>query len=322
MTIVITVLVILIIAIAVQVLKIAELKAKSKGKNVFEVTEKESKAQALLFPIFLIAYFGFFVWQIFKWGHTLLPVSASEHGVGYDNLMTVTLSIITFVFVVTHIILIWFSYKYSYSSKRKAAYYTHSNKLELIWTIIPSLALTVLILYGLTNWNSIMKPVNPEEEHVLVELYAKQFDWTARYAGEDGKLGRANIRLIEGVNALGLDSTDTKAHDDKIVKGEFHIPVDVPVQFVFRAQDVMHSAYMPHFRAQMNCVPGLKTQFNFKPTITTAEMREITGNDEFEYILLCNKICGAAHYNMQMKIVVDTPEDYNKWLAEQKQFIN
>jgi cytochrome c oxidase subunit II len=190
----------------------------------------------------------------------------------------------------------------------------------MIWTIIPSIALAVLILYGLSQWNSIMKPIESEEDYVLIELYGKQFDWTARYAGEDAKLGRAEYRLIEGLNALGLDTSDVHAADDKIVKGEFHLPVGKPVQFVFRAQDVMHSAYMPHFRAQMNCVPGLKTQFNFVPRKTTLEMKEITGNDEFEFILLCNKICGAAHYNMQMNIIVESQEDYDKWLAEQKEF--
>jgi len=77
---------------------------------------------------------------------------------------------------------------------------------------------------------------------------------------------------------------------------------------------------MPHFRAQMNCVPGLKTQFNFVPTITTKEMKKITNNENFEYLLLCNKICGAAHYNMQMNIVVESKEDYEKWLSSQKQF--
>jgi cytochrome c oxidase subunit 2 len=77
---------------------------------------------------------------------------------------------------------------------------------------------------------------------------------------------------------------------------------------------------MPHFRAQMNCVPGMKTEFHFTPTITTAEMREKTKNPDFDYVLLCNKICGATHWNMQMKIIVDSPEDYAKWLAEQKTF--
>jgi cytochrome c oxidase subunit 2 len=270
--------------------------------------------------IFLVYYFGFFAWQVYAWGDRMLPVSASAHGVGIDNLMTITMSFIIPVFIITHILLFWFAFKYSYSSKRKATFFSHSNKLEMIWTIVPSFALTILILYGLSNWNKIMTPVAEDEEHVLIELVGQQFSWGARYAGEDGKLGRANVNYIEGTNFMGVDASDANSSDDKIVKGEFHLPVNVPVQFVMRSNDVMHSAYMPHFRAQMNCVPGMKTQFNFVPTVTTKEMKEITGNEDFEYILLCNKICGAAHYNMQMNIIVESKEDYEKWLAEQKTF--
>ena len=165
-----------------------------------------------------------------------------------------------------------------------------------------------------------MTPVDSEKEHVLIEVQAQQFSWNARYAGNDGKLGRAGVEFIEGINAMGIDINDKNAKDDKVVRGEIHLPVGVPVQFVFRSIDVIHSAYMPHFRAQMNCVPGVKTQFNFVPTITTKEMKKITNNKDFNYILLCNKICGAAHYNMQMDIIVESKEDYEKWLAEQKQF--
>ncbi|MCB0401481.1 MAG: cytochrome c oxidase subunit II [Flavobacteriales bacterium] len=321
MTVVIVIAVLLVIVTGVQLLKIAELRAKSKGENIWEVKEKDGKFQASLMIVFLIAYMAYFFWQIYAWGDRVLPEPASEHGVPYDFLLNLTLGIISSVFVLTHIFLLYFAYKYAYSAKRKAYHFAHSNKLELIWTIVPSLALTVLILFGLNNWNKIMKPVPAETEHVLLELTGQQFTWTARYAGEDKKLGRSHVTLIEGANATGVDATDEFAKDDKIVKGEFHLPVNVPVQFVFRSIDIIHSAYMPHFRSQMNCVPGVKTQFNFVPTKTTAEMREITGNKDFNYILLCNKICGAAHYNMQMDIVVESKEDYEKWLAEQKSFV-
>jgi len=272
--------------------------------------------------LFIIWYFAFFAWQYWEYGDLMLPESASVHGVDYDNLMLITMVIITFVFIVTHIVLAIFLSKFAWGKDRVAEFFTHSNKLEIIWTTIPIIALTILISYGLYNWNSIMEPVGADEDHVLIEVYARQFDWTARYAGEDNKLGRAHISFIEGANFLGVDESDPSCKDDKIVKGEFHLPIGKPVQFVFRSQDVIHSAYMPHFRAQMNCVPGLQTLFNFTPSITTAEMREITENEEFDYILLCNKICGSAHYNMQMNIIVESQEDYDKWLAEQKTFQN
>ena len=203
-----------------------------------------------------------------------------------------------------------------------ADFFAHSNKLELIWTVVPTIVLTILILYGLNVWNSLMTPLTDDVDHIKMELYSKQFDWTARYSGDDNKLGYANVNFIEGTNAVGMDARDENGHDDIIVKGEFHLPVNVPVQFNFRSQDVIHSAYMPHFRAQMNCVPGMTTRFKFTPTITSAEMKEITKNPDFEYILLCNKICGAAHYNMQMNIIVESQEDYDKWMAEQKPFMD
>lgn len=320
MVLLVSVTVLLIVISVAQILKIAELSALAKGSNVYEITEKENKLQSILMLVFLVFYFSFFAWQYMKWGGLMLPVSASEHGVGIDSLMNVTWLFIIPVFIITHILLFWFAFKYAYNKNRKADFFSHSNKLEMIWTVVPSLALTILILYGLNNWNKIMTPVNPEEEHVLIELVGQQFSWGARYAGKDGKLGRAHVNYIEGSNFIGVDVSDKNAIDDIIVKGEFHLPVNVPVQFVFRSNDIIHSAYMPHFRAQMNCVPGMKTQFNFVPTITTAEMKKITNNEKFEYILLCNKICGAAHYNMQMNIVVESKEEYEKWLSSQKQF--
>ena len=271
--------------------------------------------------VFLFAYFAFIIWQVVKWGPLGLPVSASEHGVTIDSLMTTTWIIIIPVFVVTHILLFYFAWKYAYRSDRKATFFAHNNKLELLWTAVPALVLLILILYGLNIWNKVMEPLTAEDDPIEIELYARQFDWTARYPGEDKDFGDVSVKFIEGVNMLGMDSTDEKGWDDKYVKAEFYLPVNRPVQFYFRAQDVIHSAYMPHFRAQMNCVPGMITRFNFVPTKTTEEMRDIVEDPEFEYYLLCNKICGAAHYNMKMVIKVVSEEEYNSWLNEQKVFL-
>jgi cytochrome c oxidase subunit 2 len=186
--------------------------------------------------------------------------------------------------------------------------------------------------------------VSEEDDPMIVELYAYQFDWRARYSGQDNTLGEANVRLIEGANQLGVDTSDPNAQDD-IVVNELHLPLGRKILFKMRSQDVLHSAYMPHFRAQMNCVPGMITQFAFTPSITTEQMRldeEVMGKVsrinairrenskeliakgeealepyEFDYLLLCNKICGANHYNMQMKIIVETQEQYDAWIAQQ-----
>ncbi|MGZ4038616.1 MAG: cytochrome c oxidase subunit II, partial [Bacteroidia bacterium] len=259
------------------------------------------------------------------------------HGIKIDQLWDANMWLIIVVFLVTNFFLFYFSYKYRGNTKNTAKFFAHDNKLEMLWTIVPAVALAFIIIFGLKYWNEIMDDPN-EPNRVTIELYAKQFDWTARYAGKDGKLGETDYRQIGGSNSVGMDTSDAAGYDDILIKNEFHIPVGREIEFKMRSRDVIHSAYMPHFRAQMNCVPGMITQFKFKPIKTTAEMRKdpyviqmMAGINkerakqgkepvEFDYLLLCNKICGASHYNMQMNIVVDTEKDYNEWIAKQKSF--
>lgn len=310
------VVVILGIILLGKVLKIFELSGELRGADANAVTQKDNRTQSALVLLFGLGFLTFVILQFYKFKDMMLPVSASEHGVDTDMLLGVSFWIIIPMFFITHLLLIYFVYKYYYRPDRKATFFAHSTKLELIWTVVPTVVLTTLIIYGISIWNRTMTPA--AEDAMVVELYAKQFDWTGRYAGEDNKLGRSGYRLIEGANVLGVDMTDPHASDDKVARGELHLPLGKEVSFKFHSRDVIHSAYMPHFRAQMNCVPGMTTQFHFKPTITTEQMRKETNNPEFDYILLCNKICGSAHYNMQMTIIVESEEDFNKWLAGKK----
>ena len=316
MTLLVLAVIVLFVIAASRVMSIYNLSADLRGGRKDDViTEAEGRNQATLWVLFLIAFLGFCAWQFFKYKDKLLPEAASAHGPEIDNLFNITTAVIAFVFVLTHIIMVYQIYKNVSVKGRRAVYFAHSNKLEMIWTIIPAIVLSGLIAYGLTVWSDVIYPGS--KDAMVVELYSKQFDWTARYAGKDNVLGKSDFRKIGDGNDLGLVS-DSKADDDVIVKGEFHLVLGKPVLFKFRSRDVIHSAYMPHFRAQMNCVPGMETTFEFTPTITTKEMRGKLNNNKFNYVLLCNKICGAAHYNMQMDIVVETQEEYNKWIAEQQ----
>jgi cytochrome c oxidase subunit 2 len=306
--------------------------------------DKDNSVNGYLMFAFVGFIYVFTIYSLYAWGDLVLGTPGSEHGKDVDNLMAISMALIFFVQTITQFLLHYFAFKYRGKEGQKALYFADNNKLEAIWTIIPVIVLAGLILYGLYTWNNIMfVDKEDEQDAIVIELYAKQFGWEARYAGDDKTLGKANVRLIEGINTLGVDLADPAAQDDKVVT-ELHIPKGKRVIFKMRSQDVLHSAYMPHFRAQMNCVPGMVTQFSFIPTVTTADMR----NDEaivakvdkinkirtknskkivaeggvaldpytFDYLLLCNKICGASHYNMQMKIVVDTPADFKAWLAE------
>lgn len=307
-------------------------------------TDKDNNINGILMFGFLAFIYIFTIYSFVKWGSFVLDTPASLHGKDVDRLMNISMATIFFVQTFTQFLLHYFAFKYRGKEGQKALYFADNNKLEALWTIIPVIVLAVLILYGLFTWNQIMF-VNEDEEVINIELYAKQFGWQARYSGEDNTLGKANVRYIKDVNTLGVDMADPASQDDKVV-AEIHLPVGKKIHFRMRSQDVLHSAYMPHFRAQMNCVPGMVTQFAFVPTLTTDDMRgtammmkKVDGINKirakksqallaegkpalepytFDYLLLCNKICGASHYNMQLKIIVESEVDYKKWLREQK----
>jgi cytochrome c oxidase subunit 2 len=311
--------IVLLIIFVAQLARVFEIASELKGGHKNKVTETDNRNMGRLFLVYLVAFFGFILWQFMSYSDRLLPIAASDTGVKLDWLFNFNMVIIMIVFVVTHILLFYFAFKYYGRDKNRATFFPHNNKLELIWTSVPAAVLAVIIFLGLKLWTEITTPADDAKSEVI-EIYTKQFDFTARYAGADNKLGYANYKLVVGANVLGLDSADVAGHDDKIVK-ELHLPLDKECSFKIRSQDVIHSVYFPHFRAQMNSVPGMITLIHFKPTISTAKMREITKNDKFDYYILCNKICGTSHYAMKMLVVVDTPEEYKKWLDGQKEFM-
>lgn len=347
MTAFLVILVIVLFGVAVwQMNRIFQL-AKTKPIGHPDIaTDKDNNHQGYLMLGFVIFIYVLTILCFWFWYGTLLPEAASEHGSRVDNLMLITMIILFVAGILTQGLLHWFAFVYRGNKVKRAVFYADNDKLEFIWTIIPVVVLAGLIIYGLFTWTDIMN-VDKDDDPLIIELYAQQFSWRARYGGNDNTLGDANVRLIEGVNTLGVDPADPNSQDDKIVT-EVHLPVGRRVLFKIRSQDVLHSAYMPHFRMQMNCVPGMITQFAFTPTITTEEMRQndhivekvnnineiradrsknlmAKGDEplepyEFDYLLLCNKICGISHFNMQMKIVVESEEEYNAWLAQQPTF--
>lgn len=297
-------------------------------------TDEDNEKQGKYALGFLAFLYAMMIYCLIAMNVIMLPEAASFEGEHDDNLFNITFWLIGIVQFGMQFLIFFFTYKYRGNKNNKALFYADSHKLELIWTTIPAVTIVLLIGYGLWAWNNIMY-VGDDENPIVIEVYSQQFRWDARYAGEDNQLGLGNVNFIKGINTLGVDMSDPSAQDDKQVT-ELYLPKGKKVLFKFRSQDVLHSAYMPHFRAQMNCVPGMVTQFAFTPKYTTEEMRQNSeviakteginkirrakGEDpyEFDYLLLCNKICGQSHYNMQMKITVVEEEEYNKWLSEQK----
>lgn len=353
-----------------------------RGKKPWEVTLKENGVNAFL--CLMMVFFGWFLYFYFyiKYvrGGLLLPQAASLHGADIDTLSDVSFTIISVAYLLVQPFLWYFAFRYRMRPERRAYHFAHNTRLEMVWTIVPAIIFCSLIFYGLKIWINVFM-TETEGEKLTLELYAQQFSWTARYAGEDKKLGDANYCMIADNNTLGIITpqtldeqlkrigdkykevenqlnnfpdpakfkqlkrekellthqlkvlTDlkrqsetksfTEGYDDIVIPpaaGEIHIPVGKPVQLKMRSQDVIHSAYLPHFRVHMYCSPGTVTEFTFVPTITTQEMREKLAKEDFDYILYCNNICGSAHFNMQMKIIVETEEQFNVWLNQQKTF--
>lgn len=310
--------VLLTIAALVQLVRVNELLSEITNTDTNAVTDEDNNTNGILFIIIGSGFLAFVVWQMVTWDHLLLPPASSLHGAEIDSLMKVSMTLILVVFFALTPMLFFFAYKYRGKKENTAYFFAHNNKLEVAWTVIPTIILTTLIIYGLKTWDRAMNP--DISESTVIEVYSKQFDWTARYSGLDNTLGESSFLLVEGKNVLGVDMLDENSSDDMVVR-EVHLPVNKSVLLKFRSRDVIHSAFLPHFRVQMNCVPGLSTQFAFTPTKTTAQMKESEG-DDFEYVLLCNKICGSAHFNMQMKFIVESEEDYNKWISSQKTLKN
>lgn len=388
---------VLLILILIYLFDISKYSTKLSGKdenNAFTVN-------AWLLLIFLIVGMSLTAWEFYAHGPTYVDVT-SKHGVEEKSMFMITLILTLIVFVITQILLFGYSFIYRYNKNRKALYHAHNNKLEVVWTIIPAVVLTILVLRGFAAFSDFTK--KPEKGTEAIEVFAYQFGWTARYAGEDKVLGDYSFNYISGANPLGLsveskvsdllvslkeeivenetilkglyskelpllkeklseldvdvnpqdynlisesieaiNSGETEAElkasikrktkqlqriaaidedfssevDDDIVTGEIHLVKDQEVTLKFRARDVIHSAYMPTQRMQMNVVPGMPTEFTFTPTVSTSEWKAKNGEKE-EFYLYCNKICGAAHFNMKIKVVVeDTQAARDEWLATQ-----
>jgi cytochrome c oxidase subunit II len=298
-----------------KILKVYDLTLKMQGKKGVNW----NGIMGICCLVFVIAgMYGAF-WSIFVQGSMKLPVAASAHGGNIDDMFNLTTILTLIVFVITQLLLFGFAFFYRGSDKRKAYFLPHNNTIEKIWTIVPAIVLTVLVVFGFFTWQTVMDSTERKGD-LNIDVTGHQFKWELRYPGPDGKLGSLNYTLTTPNNILGIDFKDRYSLDD-LQADTLVLPVNRPIRLNIHAQDVIHSVFMPHFRVQLNAVPGLPTFFRFTPTITTAQMRTETDNPKFEYLLYCNKICGGAHYNMQKVVRVVSAEEYQEWIARQKPYL-
>lgn len=314
---------ILLVAIIVMIFVIIfQISKASEYVNVLKGEEKarkqNNKINAFLLVAFLIAgLIGVWYCNKLYYPKTLFPQgAASEQGVKIDQMLWITLGVTGVVFVITQILLFWFSFKYQEKDDRKAFYFPHNNKLELLWTTVPAIFLTVLVVFGLKYWFKMTSDAPPGA--IQIEVTGHQFGWEFRYPGPDSTFGRKNYKLVKGANGLGIDFTDSASLDDIHVATTMHVPVNRPIKLIINSQDVIHDVGLSHFRMKMDAVPGIPTTLWFTPIYTTEEMKVRSGDPNFVYEISCDQMCGKGHFSMRGVIVVDTEEDYKKWLAQQQ----
>jgi len=323
--------------ITFQIAKASEYVGVLKGEK--KTFEQNNRINAFLLVLFLVGGLIGVYWcnELFK--GRILGDAASDHGQKIDNMLHITLIITGAVFVLTQVLLFWFAYKYQHSEKRKPLYLPHNNKLEVIWTVVPAIFLTVLVGFGLFYWFKITGEA--PKDALEVEITGRQFSWIYRYPGHDGVFGRKYFLNISDSkdNSLGLiwaDTTvarknedgeitktialkaDKAAQDDIVETDKMVLVVNKAVKLIINSRDVIHDVGLPHFRMKMDAVPGTPTTMWFTPLYTTKQMKEKTGNPDFVYEISCDQMCGKGHYTMRGIVDVVTQAEYDAWIMSQK----
>ncbi len=264
------------------------------------------RLDGLLFVAFFVVGLIVCIWYLLRYDPGFLPL-ASEHGRFIDSLFMATLIITGIVFVLTQLLLVYFTFRYkSQGNGEKAYWYPDNKKIEIIWTIIPAVIIVTLIVVGQVGWGKIFH-TDPPEDAFVVEIIGEQFAWNVRYPGEDGEFGRTKPELITRANPIGLDPADPASEDDIHVLNELRLPINQPVLLKIRSKDVIHSVFLPNFRVKMDAVPGMTTTFLFTPT------------KEGEFDLVCAELCGLGHYRMRGYVVVQPMDELQEWLVEQRE---
>jgi len=332
---------VLLAVIAVQIGKVNELAGKIRGEE--EAYYQTNDRTGLWLFIFMILFLVGCVVSAYYYKDVMLgygPLkAASEHGDSLDSLFNVTLFFTGIVFIITQYLLFWFSYKYRAKKGGKAFFFPHNTNLEIVWTVIPAIVMTYLVVKGLVVWNTVMPDVGPDDTYFEIQAAGYQFAWDIRYPGSDGKLGKTDFRQIDPAsNPLGQVWTDEKNIDD-FFADDVVLPVGQKVRVRITAKDVLHNFYLPHFRVKMDAIPGLPTYFIFTPIKTTAEFRQELRKypewqvpadetepdgpqrwEAFEYELACAELCGKGHYSMRKIVKIVEQDEYDAWAASQSSY--
>src|SRR5262249_17304195 len=218
-----------------------------------------------------------------------------------DDTVIITFWVTGIAFVGLNLFMAYAVWRYRHNKARLAKYEPENKKLEWWLTIFTSVGVVAMLTPGLFVW---AKFVQVPEDAAIVEVVGQQWNWSYRFPGKDGVLGATSAKLVTVDNPFGLDPKDPKGLDDVLIPSpELHLPVGKPVEILLRSKDVLHDFTVPQFRVKMDMVPGMVTYLWFTPTKTGS------------YDLLCEELCGVAHFAMRGRVVVDDEKGFQTWLG-------
>ena len=246
-----------------------------------------------------------------------LPEVASAHGGEIDLVILLVHLLMGLMFVGWGILFVYMLIRFRKGRNPVAAHRGLESKASSYaeWAVILS-EVVLLVGFSVPLWSDRVDEFPEESESTVVRVVGEQFAWNIHYPGPDGEFGATDPELIDlSTNPLGLDRSDPAAKDDVTTVNQLRLPVGKPAIVHLSSKDVIHSFMLNEFRVKQDSVPGLSIPLWFRPTVTTAEMRERTGNDEYNYEIACAQLCGIGHYRMRGFVTIETQESFDEWLA-------
>jgi cytochrome c oxidase subunit 2 len=256
------------------------------------------KVQGFLFALATVALVAV---STFYFTRDWLPPLKSDR-VAIDDALWITLVVTGIVFIITNLLLAWFSWRFQDHAGARAAYWHDNPKLEVTWTLVTAAVLAVFLFNALGLWAQVNSP--PPADAMLVEVTGQQFAWNVRYPGPDGMLGRLDHARASVENPIGLVKDDPASRDDVLLLNNLFLPEDRPVRVRLRSLDVIHSFFLPHFRVKQDAMPGMGIEIWFTP------------KESGTYDLACAEHCGLGHYRMRGQVHVVPAAGFDQALAE------
>jgi cytochrome c oxidase subunit II len=253
--------------------------------------------------VFILVAVGSVLFHVFSpWWWT--PIASNWKSI--DDTIIITFWITGIAFTAVVCFLGYCVWRYRHRESAQAVYDPENKKLEGWLTVGTGLGVAALLAPGLYVWHQYIAVPNDATD---VEVIGRQWQWSYRLPGKDGKLGKADVKNMSADNPLGLDAADPAGQDDIMVEGDdLHLPIGKPVKILLRSIDVLHDFYVPEFRAKMDMIPGVVTYYWLTPTRTGT----------FE--VLCAELCGVGHSQMRGKVVVEEQAKNQAWLETQPTF--